>query len=104
MKTCLTMKFLSGASGCLIEKPQCGYAQQWGFSFICNHPDHAEYNAHVDGCLTRDEALQRYNSLKQKRRNEFIAGLDEESRSFFCHKTAFHGQTLPSQNVQTSEQ
>jgi hypothetical protein len=33
--------------------------------------------------MTRIEAIERYDSLKQRRRAEFVAGLDAESRGYF---------------------
>lgn len=95
MKNCLTKKILfKEVSGCLVENPECGFAIRFGFSFVCSHPEHAQFHAHVVGVMTKDEAAKRYATLKQKRRDEFVSRLDEESRKFFCHSTDFHGQPL----------
>lgn len=103
MKTCLTIKLLPEASGCLAEKPECGYAQQFGFSFICLHPDHRQFYAHVSGALTKDEALKRYYRLKHGRREQFVGGLNEKSRRYFCHKTDFHGQPLSALDIHETD-
>lgn len=81
-------------SGCLVESPECGFAQKFGFSFVCRHPEHAKYHVHVTGAMTRKEANERYDTLRIKRRDKFVAGLDESCRSIFCLKTDFHGQPL----------
>lgn len=95
MEKCLTVQLLPDASGCLIEKPECSYAKQFGFSFICCHPDHAQFHVHLTGTQTKDEAVKQYKALRQKRRDEFVARLTEESRKFFCYRTDFHGKPLP---------
>lgn len=95
MEKCLTKKLLfTEVSGCLVEKPYCGYAHPFGFSFFCRHPDHTQFHAHVAGAMTREEEIERYATLKQQRRDEFVAGLDDESRRLFCERTDFHGQAL----------
>lgn len=85
MEKCLTkpLVFRKG-SGCLVEKPECGFANKFGFSFVCRHADHAKFHAHVVGVLTENEASELYDMLRQKRRDAFVAGLDEVSRKFFC--------------------
>lgn len=95
MKGCLTKKLVfREVSGCLVEKPECSYARKFGFSFVCLHPDHQKFHVHVSGVMSRIEANERYEELRVKRHDEFIAGLDEEGRRYFCHKTDFHGQPL----------
>ncbi|MDD2853578.1 MAG: hypothetical protein PHY09_16960 [Desulfuromonadaceae bacterium] len=95
MEKCLTKKLLyTEVSACLVEHPECGFAHKFGFSMFCGHPDHTQFHAHVINGMTQKEVFERHAMLKQKRRDEFVAGLDEESRRFFCHKTDFHGQPL----------
>ena len=95
MKKCLTKKMLfREVSGCLVENPECAYARKFGFSFVCSHPDHTKFHAHVTESLTRGEINELYNSLKQKRREEFIASLDESSRRYFCYETDFFGRPI----------
>jgi hypothetical protein len=94
MNKCLTKPFMfRKGSGCLVEKPECSFANKFGFSFVCRHADHVKFHAHAVGALTEDEASELYDTLRQKRRYAFIASLDEESRIFFClieeEKTAF---------------
>jgi hypothetical protein len=92
---CHTKKLLfSEVSGCLVENPECGFAHKFGFSFVCRHPDHAKFQVHVSGVMTRTEANERYDVLRQKRRDEFLAGLDDYNRKNFSLKTDFHGQPL----------
>jgi hypothetical protein len=100
MKKCLTTKLVfKEASGCLVEKPECGFAHKFGFSFVCRHPDHTKYHAHVAGAMTGDEALEMYETLRQKRRNEYVASLDEGQRRYFCLESDFHGQTLTNMDL-----
>lgn len=95
MKTCLTKKLVfKEVSGCLVENPDCGFAHKFGFSFVCRHPDHAKFHVHVSGVMSRAEANERYETLRLKRRDEFISGLDENCRKIFCLKTDFRGQPL----------
>jgi hypothetical protein len=85
MEKCLTKPLLfRKGSGCLVEKPECGFANKFGFSFVCRHADHAKFHAHVVGTLMEDEASELYDMLRKKRRDAFVAGLDEENRQFFC--------------------
>lgn len=96
MKQCLTKQLLFGeVSGCLVENPDCGFAHKFGFSFVCRHPDHKRFHAHASGVMTRNEIRERYDTLRQKRRYEFVAGLDEGSRSLFCNQYDFNGQLIP---------
>lgn len=95
MSNCHTKKLLfNEVSGCLVENPECCFAHKFGFSIVCRHPDHAKFNVHVAGGMTKDEAVKRYDALRQKRRDEFIASLDEESRNIYCHRSDFHGRPL----------
>ena len=95
MKNCITRQLLSAeTSGCLVENPSCSYAYKFGFSIVCRHPDHMKFHAHVDEKLTKDAAFDRYNMLRNKRREEFTANLDESSRSYFNHQTDFFGLPL----------
>ena len=97
MKRCLTKELLSTeVSGCLLETPHCSHAHQFGFSIVCCHPDHSQFHAHAVGTMTTDEASARYAALKQKRRDEFVARLDEESRRYFCLQSDYHGKPLTS--------
>jgi hypothetical protein len=80
---CHTKKLLfSEVSGCLSEKPECGFAHKFGFSFVCCHPDHAKFQVHVSGLMSRSEANEKYEALRQKRRDEFMSGLSEQQRTF----------------------
>ena len=95
MNRCLTKKLLfNEVSGCLIEKPECGLALKFGFSFVCRHHDHKKFHAHTSGVMTISEANERYETLRQKRRNNFVKNLDEESRRLFCDRFDFHNQPL----------
>ena len=56
-----------------------------------------KFHADVDGTLTKDAAFDRYNMLRQKRREEFTASLDENSRKYFNLQTDFFGLPLSNQ-------
>lgn len=95
MDRCLTKKLLfREVSGCLVDKPECEFAHRFGFSFVCRHPDHAKFQALAAEVLTRNEIFEKYETLRLKRRDEFLAGLDEETRRYFSLKLDFHGQPL----------
>jgi hypothetical protein len=81
MNTCFTRQLLnSEVSGCLVEKPECGYAYQLGFSYLCRHPQHIKFNALDAGVLTRGEIDELYDELRQKRGDEFLAKQGEYVR------------------------
>ena len=95
MTQCLTKQLMfREASGCLVEKPECGYALKFGFSFVCCHPEHTKFHADVVGALTKKESGKLYDSLKRQRRDEFIANLDEPGKKYFCYETDFLGQPV----------
>ncbi|OGU16838.1 MAG: hypothetical protein A2076_00305 [Geobacteraceae bacterium GWC2_53_11] len=84
MGKCLTRQLLhSEISGCLVEKPECGHAYRLGFSYLCRHPDHTRFNALAAGILSKNEMHELYDELRQKRRDEFLAALDENGRCYF---------------------
>ncbi|MDD5284377.1 MAG: hypothetical protein PHD54_00845 [Desulfuromonadaceae bacterium] len=84
MKECLTKQLLfREISGCLVEKPECGYAHKFGFSFECHHPDHTKFHVHAGCAEAKDGIDELYDTLKRKRRDEFIATLDETSKRYF---------------------
>lgn len=95
MKSCLTRQMaFSSISGCLVEKPECGYAHKFGFSVVCRHPEHEQFHAHVTGVLSEDDARELYDALRRKRRDDFTANLDESGRKFFCRQIDFFGNSL----------
>jgi hypothetical protein len=61
---------------------------------MCAHPEHMKFHAHISGALTKDAACKLYNALRQKRRDEFTANLDETSRIDFNRQTDFFGKPL----------
>jgi hypothetical protein len=93
---CLTKPLLlAGVSGCLVENPQCGYAQKIGFSYMCRHAEHKSFDAELTGGMTPEQTRNLYLTLRQKRRDDFVSGLDEAAREFFCRQTDFFGEPLP---------
>jgi len=104
MQKCLTKPFgLKEVSGCLVEKPECGFAHKLGFSFICHHPDHTQFRARAVGVMTRNEENELYDRLKQKRRNAFVAGLDEDRRALFFLKADFLGRPMTGMDTDESQ-
>lgn len=84
MKKCLTLALLySEASGCLVKNPACSYANKFGFSYLCSHPDHSKFNAVTTCVLSKSEAQELYEELRIKRRDEFLAYQDETVRNIF---------------------
>jgi hypothetical protein len=84
MNNCLTKKTLSSKySGCLVEEPQCVFACKFGFSFECCHPDHTKFHAHTTNAMSLEAARNLYETLRQKRRNDFMMNLDEDTRGNF---------------------
>lgn len=84
MGTCLTQQLLYlEVSGCLHESPACCYADKFGFSYLCRHPDHAKFNAVISGVLSKNESEELYVALRNKRRDEYLADKDEAVRNYF---------------------
>jgi hypothetical protein len=84
METCLTKSLMYlEVSGCLLENPTCCYANKFGFSYLCRHPDHAKFNAVTIGTLSNKQSAELYNELRKKRREEFLADQDETVRNLF---------------------
>lgn len=93
MKRCLTRQLLyAEVSGCLVEKPECGYAYKLGYSFLCRHPEHAAFNAFDTRILTKQEMDELYGELRQKRRDEFMVHQVEAVRKSLCIHTGFYNQ------------
>lgn len=104
MNSCLTRQLLnSEVSGCLLENPECGYACQLGFSFLCRHPDHSKFNALVAGLLTKDEVDEIYEQLRQKRRHTFLMNQEQAVRNYLCRQTDFFGQPLKTEREQEQQ-
>lgn len=88
-------------SGCLVDEPECIYADKFGFSILCHHPEHLKFHAHAVGALTRIEADELYNSLRRRRRDRYTADLNEDDRTFFCRPAEPFGRPLA--NIQLTE-
>lgn len=100
MNHCLTKTIaFPEVSGCLVEKPECGFAHKFGFSYVCSHPDHTKFRAHAIGTLTKDGVHELYDELRRRRRDEFTEQLDEASRNSFCHQNDFFGKPLISTDL-----
>ena len=69
MKKCLTKPLVAEYSGCLVETPACDFAVRFGFSYLCEHPRHADFHPSPERQLDH-KAL--YNELRTSRRNEYI--------------------------------
>ena len=87
----------------LVERPECSHAHKFGFSVVCRHSDSTKYDVHVTGILTKTEALERHDILRQKRRDELTASLEETNRKIFCLKTDFFGQPVTNRNGNTNK-
>jgi len=104
MSECLTIQLaLLNVFGCLVERPECPCAHKFGFSVVCRHSDNTKYDVHATGILTKNEALELYDILRQKRRDEFTASLEETNREMFCMKTDFFGQPVTNTNLNVFE-
>jgi len=44
MDECVNKPMLPEFSGCLVEKPSCEFAVRFGFSYLCEHPKHKDFN------------------------------------------------------------
>lgn len=73
MSDCMTKPLMDEYSGCLVENPACKYAVRFGFSYLCEHPQHKEFylnNSRSKQHLGQNEI---YEELREKRRKEYIA-------------------------------
>ena len=77
MLDCLTRPLSSKYSGCLVEKPSCNFAVRFGFSFLCEHPQHKYFiqsmpisGHHTDHVVDHNEL---YRNLKESRRRKYIS-------------------------------
>lgn len=77
-----------------VERPECSHTHKLGFSFVCRHSDDTKFDAELTGILTKAEALERYDILRLKRRDEFAANLEETNGEIFCSMTDFFGQPM----------
>lgn len=93
---------LSEVSGCLVENPECDFAIKFGFSIFCRHPEHASFHAHAAEAESTDKVHILYDTLRQKRRAEFTANLDENGRKAFCLQGDFYG--TPKENLDLKQQ
>ncbi len=70
MNECQTKPLLPNYSGCLVENPICNHAVRFGFSYICEHPNHKEFVV----TETPDyEPNAHYHTLRESRRQEYIS-------------------------------
>ncbi len=77
MQECLTKPLTPAFSGCLVEKPTCNFAVRFGFSYLCEHPQHKDFfqntpssGQHADRAVDHNEL---YRSLKESRRTEYLS-------------------------------
>lgn len=71
MSECLTKPILDEFSGCLVEKPSCEFAVRFGFSYLCEHPRHKDFNPEPSRQDLDHNKL--YSDLRVSRRNEFLS-------------------------------
>ncbi len=69
MKNCLTKPLVAEFSGCLVESPACDFAVRFGFSYLCEHPRHADFHRAAQQRV--DQEL--YNDLRNSRRSEYLS-------------------------------
>lgn len=74
-RACIAKPMNEKYSGCLAQDPDCPYAVGFGFSFHCEHPDHARLAGIADTPSRRKELSRRYRELRDLRRERFISEL-----------------------------
>ena len=74
MSECKTTPLLPKFSGCLVENPLCRHAVRFGFSYLCEHPNHKEY---FTSATPKTEAAAHYRNLRESRRHEYISKIKE---------------------------
>lgn len=80
-ENCLTKPMYAGCV-CLADSKDCPFAVRFGFSFRCTHPNKADFYGHLNGRYTMEELREMSQSLKNRRRSEFVEGLDEFGKNF----------------------
>lgn len=73
MGECMTRPLTSEYSGCLVENPSCKFAVRFGFSYLCEHPQHKDFC--LDNSATKQHlgCNELYDELRKSRRQEYIA-------------------------------
>jgi len=74
MEKCIRVPIAEDLTGCLVENPSCQYAYRLGFSYLCEHPSHNNYNELSKSVplQTKKELIRMYDELRRKRRHEYI--------------------------------
>jgi hypothetical protein len=57
-------------SGCLVDNPACNFAVRFGFSYLCEHPQHMDFHDKSDHRLDHNTL---YNDLRKSRRSEYLS-------------------------------
>jgi len=70
MSECLTKPLLPQFSGCLVENPTCRHAVSFGFSYLCEHPNHKDF---ITPTTPQTETAEQYRNLRESRRRKYIA-------------------------------
>lgn len=73
MKACLTKPIMQEFSGCLVENPSCRFAVRFGFSYICEHPNHKDFLTRNNESTHQLDHNKLYKELKEARRSEYIS-------------------------------
>jgi len=73
MCECMTKPIREEYSGCLVEEPSCKYAERFGFTYMCHHPQHKDFFLSNSPDKQHLDAASIYKGLKESRRNEYIA-------------------------------
>jgi len=60
-------------SGCLVENPTCNFAVSFGFSYLCEHPEHKYFHVKSANSTRHLDHNEIYKNLKEKRKKEYIS-------------------------------
>ena len=71
MKKCLVKRFTEEYSGCLVLYPKCQYAEKFGFSYHCTHPNHQKLVENTYSFKKSIEMILLYQELREIRREQF---------------------------------
>jgi hypothetical protein len=73
MCECITKPINEIYSGCLVENPSCKFAFRFGFSYLCEHPQHKDFYPNNFPSKHHLDHNKLYEDLKESRRNEYIS-------------------------------
>lgn len=71
MKKCLAKRLTEDFSGCVELYPICQFAEKFGFSYHCTHPNHQKFVEYTYTYKSSADMIRLYHELRETRREQF---------------------------------